>query len=673
MVHEEVAPEPVVEPAIEIPEEDGLARDWALYQQQASQKSWLYWIGGFGGRAFLFLTLLVFSIWMALGSGWGLRVVLFGLLALLVHEGGHALVMLLRRSWDWSHFLIPVPRAMSAKQWSIRGGWSEFMTTLAGPLPGLLIGWVVLGRAYHGVPTSDFVLDLALAAVVVNGVTLLPFLPLDGGRLLDLAMLRRTPQLRCVGLFFAGLVFIGLALSGWGLLGFVLALLMWASIPAAIRKSKLLPWFRANAKEGEKEQVVTAFTISRERSQRKAFKGAFGIARLDEMIGLGQASKLGVLGGLVALLFLLLAWLAPFALPVRGIATNAQEWFKVQGWMKSQAQEYLGALRPVRSSASVGAEKEEEARADALADLATWQDRLSRKSDRSEEVFSDDLDLNAARDMKWGLAAHWIAEEPRKRQPVAYEAVIALRGEAIRSADNGKEDQAFRDLSKALRIIIECEPRHSLDSWVSWMELEREVLKEVEDVSSRYELADRKVEWYEGALARCPQPTPKKIAGLLLADTRGFESLVSQFDDRSLFSDPRVGGVGKRFLSTLRGAEELVSLESLEEQMELADVFARSSSLSEASNSLKSTGRFSLELERQLQRVRNNFSFREIAMSALKVKRVGMVGAAEDLKELRESYGYTARLDETDERKALKLSRLTPTGEVIEKQWLLQQ
>ena len=38
-----------------------------------------------------------------------------------------------------------------------------------------------------GSPASDQMLDFALSAVVVNSVTLLPFLPLDGGRLLDLA------------------------------------------------------------------------------------------------------------------------------------------------------------------------------------------------------------------------------------------------------------------------------------------------------------------------------------------------------------------------------------------------------------------------------------------------------------------------------------------------------
>lgn len=672
-VEQAVSEEAASSPVFEIPEEDGLARDWALYQQRASQKSWLYWLGGFGGRAFLFVTLLLFSIWMALGNGWGLRIVLFGLIALFVHEAGHALMMLLRRSLDWSHFLIPVPRAMKAKQWPIRGGWSELMTVLAGPFPGLIVGWVIFGRAYQGVPTSDLMLDLALAAVVVNGFTLLPFLPLDGGRLLDLGVLRRMPQLRCLGLFLSGLVFVALALTGWGLIGFVLALLMWLSIPAAIRKSKLLPWFRANKQEGEEAQVVTAFSISRERSQRKVFKGASGVARLDEMMGLGQASRLGFFGGLIALGCLVFSWVAPLVIPASGIVANAQEWFGVQGGVKAQSQEYLGALRPVTYSTSIGDEKKAEVEADALSDLAVWQERLAGKGGRSREVFSDELDLNAARAMKWAFVAHWIAEDPSKRHPVAHEAVLALRSEAIRSADNGEEAQAFRDLSKALRIIIECEPRHSLEAWSSWLALEREVLKEVEDVSSRYELADGKVQWYEGALALCPQPTPKKIAGLILADTPGFTSLVAQFGEAGLFPSSSVGGPGEKFLSVLRGFGELVSVESLEEQAQLAEVFAQSSSLEQASASLKASGKLTPELKKRLQLINNHFSFRQIAMSALKVKRVGMVGAAEDLKVLRENYGYTARLDETNERKALKLSRLAPSGEVVEKQWLLQQ
>lgn len=661
------------QPAIQIPDEDGLPRDWALYQQQASKKSWGYWVGGFGARAFLFLSLLVFSIWMASSAGWGLRVVLFGVLALLVHEAGHALAMLARRSWDWSQFVIPIPHAMRAKQWAVKGGVSELLTILAGPLPGLVVGWGIFTKAYLGSPVSDTMLDVALAAVVVNGFTLLPFLPLDGGRLLDLAFLRRMPQLRILGLIVAGFVFFGLVFAGGGLVAGVLGLLMWAGVPSARRKSRLLPWLRANEKDDSEQQVVTAFSVSRECSKRKVFSGPAGIARLDELMGLSHAKKLGSLGGVMVLLLLVCSWAIPFALPVYSVTVNARDWLDAQKQAKSQAQGYLGELRPIKVTKSVNVEKEAEVVATAMADLRVWQERLGKMPSQPEKVFSDKLDLDAARVMKWRMAAHWIADEPKGRQPVAREAVRALRREAIRSADNGEGLQAFRDLSVALRIVIECEPRHSLDSWVAWLELEREVLKEVEDVSSRYELADTYIKWYEGALRQCPRPTSQKLAGLILAESQGFESLVQDLDVRTILPQPSSGGPGRKFLSALTGVGELVSVKSLQEKRELAEVFAKSSSLDEASSNLKLSRRLPLDLEQSLQRIENNYSFRQIAMSALKVKRVGMRGASQELAQLREDYGYTSRLDETNDRKALKLSRLSSAGEVVELEWLLRQ
>ena len=662
------------EPAIVIPEEDGLPRDWALYQQQAAKKSLGYWLGGFGGQAFLFLSVLVFAIWMAFAGGWGLRVVLFGLIALLVHEAGHALVMLVRRSWDWSHFLIPIPRAMSAKQWPIKGGWQEFLTIMAGPVPGLLFGWIVLIKTDLGAPTSDFVLDFALAAMVVNSVSLLPFLPLDGGRLLDLAFLRRAPQLRIFGLVLAGLVFLGLAFVGGGILAGVLALLMWASVPSAFRKSKLLPWFRSNAKEEGERQVVTAFNIARERSQHKAFKGSFGIARLDELMGLGQAKRLGLLGGAMALGVLVLTWISPFALPVYSVVISGKKWYETQQKVQAQSEKLLGALSPLSSAKSDSEQKE--AQKNAKADLAYWQERLAKQPSQPEEVFSETANLNTARKMRWRFAAHWIAESPDERPErhvVAREAARALRREAIRAADNGDKLQAFRDLGSALQVITECEPRHSLEAWVSWLELEREILKEVENVSSRYSLDDTYIKWYESALAQCPRPTNSKIAGLILAESQGFESLVKQLDVHRIAPQEVEGGPGRKFLSSLTGVGELISVEPLLERQLLAAAFAKASTLEEAMEDLRSANRLPLEVEASLQRIENNYSFRQVAMSALKVKRVGISGASQELAQLQKDYGFTARLDETDERKALKLSRLNPAGEVVEMEWLLQQ
>ena len=488
--------------SVPVPDEDGLSRDWALYQNQASKKSWAYWLGGFGGRTLLFLSLLIFSIWMAQSAGWGMRMVCFGLVALVVHEVGHAVLMLLRRSWDWSHFLLPFPRPLSAKRWSIGGGFPEFLVTIAGPLPGLVFGWFVLVRAYLGVPTDDLVLDAALAAVVVNGFTLLPFLPLDGGRLLDLAFLRRMPGLRTFALFVTGGIMLVLALLGGGLILGVLAVLMWIGIPAARRKSKLLPWLQANSKDDEDAQVITAYSVARERSVRKSFKGRAGIARLDELIGLGRARKLGGFGVLLVLGVLAISWLFPFVLPAVGLAKNGQAWFEKSQAIATKASDYLGPVRGELPANLASLDEAERDRIeDAYVDLEHWRESLAEAPSEPEKVFSEELDLNALRVMDWQLVAGWISGAPRERQLVAREAARAMRREAIRHADEGNSTQAFRDLSAAIRITVECEPRHSLDSWVLWREMEREITKEVEDVSSRYPLSDNHVEWFEGNFA----------------------------------------------------------------------------------------------------------------------------------------------------------------------------
>ena len=693
-------PEPIFEekiieeePAIPIPEEDGLPRDWALYQRQASKRSWAYWLGGFGGRALLFVSLLVFSLWMATSGGWGLRIVFYGLLALVVHELGHAIMMLLRRSWDWSHFLIPLPHPMLAKRWSIKGGFGEFLTVLAGPLPGLLVGWAILGRAYLGIQTGDQLLDVALALVVVNSVTLLPFLPLDGGRLLDLAFLRKMPRLRVLGLVVSGLVFLGLSFLGGGLLTGVLALLMWAGVPSARRKGKLLPWLRANSKDDEDVQVVTAFSVTRERSQRKSFKGAGGMARLDELVGLGQARKLGFLGCLMVLFVLAFTWLSPFALPAYSLVRNGQKWFQSQKVAVEQSEKYLGPVRPLSVSKAGVSPEESQKKERALATLDSWQKGIEANPTEAEKVFLGEAKMNAVRLMQWRLAAHWIAESPEKRQVVAREAARSLRRTAFHNADEGNSVQAFRDLSTALRIIIECEPRHSLGAWDSWFELEREILKEVEGVSSRYPLADSYAKWYETALAQCPAPTSRKVAGLLLAESQTPQSFVGdlkglelkglelkeflaglkEFEVKGVLPSKVDGSPGRGFLGALRKVGDFVSVDSLEEKQDIARVYAHSSSLSEASAKLAKQDRLSLEMEEVFQRIEHNYSFRQIAMSGLKVKRVGIGGAKRELEQLRKDFGFTARLNETNERKSLKLSRVTPNGELVEMEWLLQQ
>jgi Zn-dependent protease len=141
---------------------------------------------------------------------WQTAVVLVGVL--LVHESGHALAM---RAFGWSDlhmFFVPFMGAV------VTGGrprelpaWKETIVLLAGPVPGLVAGLVVLAAPWAALPG---VRSAALMAVIVNAFNLLPLTPLDGGRLVEIALFSRWPRARIV---FSALSVVGLAVVAFRL------------------------------------------------------------------------------------------------------------------------------------------------------------------------------------------------------------------------------------------------------------------------------------------------------------------------------------------------------------------------------------------------------------------------------------------------------------------------
>ena len=110
-------------------------------------------------------------------------------IALLVHELGHLLAMRVFGYRDLQVFFLPFmggattgsKRGVSAPQ--------EMLVLLAGPLPGLILGLVLLAMAADG---SSFSNVLAAALIALNLVNLLPLWPLDGGRIIHLLLARRS-------------------------------------------------------------------------------------------------------------------------------------------------------------------------------------------------------------------------------------------------------------------------------------------------------------------------------------------------------------------------------------------------------------------------------------------------------------------------------------------------
>src|SRR5262249_38343070 len=106
--------------------------------------------------------------------------------------------------------------------------WQQAIVLLLGPLPGIIVGcamlWANLAFRNHRLQTVGAWL------VAVNAFHLLPFVPLDGGRLLNLILFSRNRALETVFLAGTSLCVVGLgALVGakllmiMGVIGVILA------------------------------------------------------------------------------------------------------------------------------------------------------------------------------------------------------------------------------------------------------------------------------------------------------------------------------------------------------------------------------------------------------------------------------------------------------------------
>lgn len=140
---------------------------------------------------------------------------------LLVHEGGHALAMRAFGHRDMNMFFLPFFGAVVTGDARSLAAWKQGVILFAGPLPGLIAGVAMTYHwSQHPVPPGFDWKLLATMATYVNLFNLLPIIPLDGGRLVELSLFGRWPRLRIV---FS-------ALSALGMLG----VFLWSRSPVWI-------------------------------------------------------------------------------------------------------------------------------------------------------------------------------------------------------------------------------------------------------------------------------------------------------------------------------------------------------------------------------------------------------------------------------------------------------
>lgn len=113
-----------------------------------------------------------------------------------LHEAGHWLPMRLFGYHGVTPVFVPFTGATERARKLHAPAWQQLIVLLGGPLPGLIAGLAMLAHGYFYPDTPAWLLDAAGMAVALNAIHLLPVLPMDGGKVVDLLVFRDLPLLR---------------------------------------------------------------------------------------------------------------------------------------------------------------------------------------------------------------------------------------------------------------------------------------------------------------------------------------------------------------------------------------------------------------------------------------------------------------------------------------------
>ncbi|MGF1464962.1 MAG: site-2 protease family protein [Sandaracinaceae bacterium] len=186
---------------------------WHRHEEKKERRSfrltWL-WVLAISAAA----TLASFAGWFDPWTGVVILVVL------AIHEGGHFLAMLASGYRNVKVFFLPFLGAATIGKPIDRTLAKELFVLLAGPVPGALLGISLL--LVPGASDNPWTSPLITFLIGLNLVNLLPFVPLDGGRVVHALVGDIHPWLSFGAKLLAGLAFA----LGWFLLDEPLLLLL---------------------------------------------------------------------------------------------------------------------------------------------------------------------------------------------------------------------------------------------------------------------------------------------------------------------------------------------------------------------------------------------------------------------------------------------------------------
>jgi Zn-dependent protease len=160
----------------------------------------------------IFLLAMSALLFVAVGiKNWGREYIYLLIPVLLFHEAGHYVMMKIFGYRNLKMFFIPLfGAAVSGRHYNV-AGWKKVVVSLMGPTPGIFVG-AVLG-CLGLVVRNAFLQKFALLLLTINGFNLLPFLPLDGGWVMQGIVFSRHYFFDLTFKLVAALVMFGLSIA----------------------------------------------------------------------------------------------------------------------------------------------------------------------------------------------------------------------------------------------------------------------------------------------------------------------------------------------------------------------------------------------------------------------------------------------------------------------------